>query len=82
MTNLDRHLREGNRMAWAKVLGGPEAVPFSALVIGERFRFPKSNVLNVKTSKAGWYRLVIDSRASGRAWRTGAATAVIPVRAS
>lgn len=71
-----------DRMVWAGVVGGPEAVPFSALAIGERFRFPKSNVLNVKTSKAGWFRLVIDGRVSGRAWRTGAATAVIPVRAS
>jgi hypothetical protein len=55
---------------------------FNQLPMGARFTFPTAHAAEeravyTKTSKSGWYR---DAR--GKAWRTGAQTAVVEIPAS
>lgn len=50
------------------------AVPFFALNVGKKFRFPSSEEVFEKTSKLGWY-----VSKSGKKYRTSVKSAVLAV---
>lgn len=56
---------------WARFVGGPDAVPYSTLKPGDRFRFPGCADWNVKLRGSKY-------RTAEGWWTTGRNTAVIP----
>lgn len=50
------------------------AIPFFALDVGKKFRFPSSEEVFEKTSKVGWY-----VSTTGKKYRTNVKTAVVAV---
>lgn len=75
-----------SQFVWASIVGGKGAVPFSALKVGERFRWPAEGIEDAwpKTKLgSGRYRTMILTLQRGsqeRTCRCRQGTAVIPIR--